>query len=79
MIIVTEALGIKPCPFCGEYPMLWDKYEERFVSFMTDCDDPRYSIECVNAGCVCNPATIWFETKEEAIKYWNKRVKETEE
>ncbi len=78
MIAVTEALGIKPCPFCGEYPMFWDEYDERFVSF-TDRDDCRYYIECVNVGCACNPCTILFKTKEEAIEAWNKRVKETEE
>ena len=55
---MTEKL--KPCPFCGN--------EAEFDEWKIFC------IRCLNGDCDIKPQTDWFNTKEEAIEAWNRRV-----
>ena len=80
MIIDDKGLNLKPCPFCGAHPTLnKDDGASWLIPTRISDDDPAYSVECDNVDCDCNPCTILFKTKEEAIEAWNKRVKETDE
>ena len=56
-----------PCPWCNQVPK---------VSLMVDaeCLAGDYTVDCLNADCVCAPGTSIYETKEEAINAWNKRA-----
>lgn len=54
---------LKPCPFCGKEPVI-RKTDEYFV------------IECNNLKCPVFVAVRFRLTEKEAIKAWNKRVKE---
>ena len=52
---------IKPCPFCGgEAGITWDKWK----------DDEMYC--CVE--CDCGVSTGVYETVDEAVEHWNRRV-----
>ena len=52
--------SIKPCPFCGEEPVV-----EGFWST---------SIECKSPMCVMGRVTTdWEDSLENAVKVWNKR------
>ena len=55
---------LKPCPFCGEY-------EDIGIYYYHDSQGKYVKVECHNAFCLCS--TDKYETKEEAIKAWNKR------
>ena len=50
------------CPFCGCKGVFWYK-------------DDTNSLGCSNPFCICFTLTREFDTKEEAIQAWNKRVK----
>ena len=52
---------LKPCPFCGCYPIL-----------RQDASD--WKVECIGEGCECLPSTWFWDTKEDAIKAWNRRA-----
>lgn len=48
-----------PCPFCGCKAMLNSNFHKVF---------------CSNAFCTVMPQTQIFDTDEDAIKAWNRRV-----
>lgn len=58
--------NLLPCPFCGE-PVLMQEAHERKSYYRGQCD---------NDDCAYNR---WFNTKEEAIEAWNKRVPVSQE
>ena len=58
-------IELKPCPFCGQYPLLRE-------------EDGEWKIECIGKGCECLPSTWWYDAKKEAIEALNRRAKEHE-
>lgn len=54
---------LKPCPFCGELPTLFD--------------NPCYFYQCVNVTCQGQEMS-WNDTIEEALASWNTRPIEDE-
>lgn len=54
---------LKPCPFCGGKATLWED---------VGADRP------FNVLCGCGGRVGWFETEEETIDAWNRRVKNAE-
>ena len=52
---------LKPCPFCGNTPMLRN-------------DAGEWRVECSGPECDCLPSTWWYESEEEAIEAWNRRA-----
>lgn len=59
--------ALKPCPFCGEKPRLWDSFEGWKVScWNTDPD----------TGCGVQPQTEGHKTQEAAIEVWERRSEE---
>lgn len=54
---------LKPCPFCGENPYLYDE------------GDGCYSVTCQNFKCGTMPYTDILKGKCNAIKAWNRRSK----
>ena len=52
---------LKPCPFCGGDATLWRE---------GGVDRPYHIL------CGCGGRVGWFETREEAIAAWNRRVNE---
>ena len=71
-IINTDGLDVKPCPFCGDnHISISEKYEtgKYFVI-------QGFSIGCNTVGCfACHSYARPFNTKEDAIKAWNSRIK----
>jgi len=61
---------LKPCPFCGESPIL---------SVMTYGKEVRPCVSCENLRCSVSPCTEGFEMQAEAIAAWNKRASAAEE
>ncbi len=57
---------LKPCPFCGEEARL-DISEEK------SCET-TYDIDCYGKGCFRPINNFPFESKEQAIKAWNRRI-----
>ena len=58
---------LKPCPFCGGKADI--------------CKDEHigtYRVECQNTRCPCIPSTWFCETKEDAVKLWNRRANNDE-
>jgi Lar family restriction alleviation protein len=55
---------LKPCPFCGALKLEILTTEDMFDT----SSQLAYQVVCV----CCE--TLWYETKEEAIEAWNKRV-----
>lgn len=60
---------LKPCPFCGEQPIL-RRSEEEF-----DDGELRYVyyVRCDNTCCEINPCTTDYEEAYLAKDAWNKR------
>lgn len=54
---------LKNCPFCG------GQGEVR-TTIWGDSDKETYCVVCEN----CEIETGWFDTKKEAIDFWNRRV-----
>ena len=50
---------LKPCPFCGDEASIIRTYT----------DDRQYQV-----FCGCGGRVAYFDTEEEAIESWNKRV-----
>lgn len=63
--------GLKPCPFCGKAP---DIFTGGFIDEYGD-DSRYYMIACRNKECVCEPDTWEYDTEEEAIEVWNRRIR----
>jgi len=57
---------LKPCPFCGQKPMVMDKYSPEESA-------TKYWVECRYGFCQCNPSTLFHSSRASAIKAWNKR------
>lgn len=57
---------IKPCPFCGNEP-IWDelKYDHK---------PNQYILECQNVYCMMQPSMPSQSSKDEAMKWWNRRI-----
>lgn len=64
---------LKPCPCCK--PEEGEDEEPVLVTVSTDVVD-NYYVQCQNNNCQIK--TIFFETKEEAIKAWHTRPREDE-
>ena len=64
--------SIKPCPFCGGKAEI----KEKILPIIVDgpVTKRRFVCECKNEECWVSPATNAFDTEEDAIKAWNKRV-----
>lgn len=52
---------LKPCPFCGSFARLTGKW----------CK--KYWVKCAYDKC---NASVYADTEEKAIEYWNRRVGE---
>lgn len=57
----TYLINLKPCPFCGSFARLTGKW----------CK--RYWVKCAYDKC---NASVYADTEEKAIEYWNRRVNE---
>lgn len=53
---------LKPCPFCGAECDIIYNYDKKFVPY------------CINFDCLLNENEVGFDTEEEAIEAWNRRV-----
>ena len=66
-IIKINDLDVKPCPFCGDTHITVDLKNTRYMH--------GYSIGCQSLRCVCcHSYGRVFETKDDAVKAWNKRI-----
>ena len=67
--MISKALNIKPCPFCGGaanlYPIL-------------QCLINGESQTAVRIGCVCGVTTGTYLDIEDCIKHWNRRTNENQ-
>ena len=54
-----------PCPFCGKEPEI-DNYKIQSIIY--------WNVSCMNDHCLVHVETADFESEEEAIGAWNKRV-----
>lgn len=57
-----EKIKLKPCPFCGEKPKLYDV--------------PEHGYQIALCECSCGSAFAGGKTTEEAAKNWNRRAPE---
>lgn len=66
--------NIKPCPFCGGKAGIRDMYD--VIEWKNDepVTKRRFVCECKNEECWVSPVTDAFDTEEDAIKAWNRRV-----
>lgn len=53
-----EKIKLKPCPFCGEKPKLYDV--------------PEHGYQIALCECSCGSAFAGGKTTEEAAKNWNR-------
>ena len=64
--------GLKPCPFCGEKPLLetdvrWPDNSRNAVT--------AYFVICKNYNCpIYHADNTWYKTGEKAREEWNKRA-----
>lgn len=61
---VSEALNLKPCPFCGSDDL--DMYAGRYRD--------EYQIYCEE----CGGRVGFYKSREEAIEHWNRRSRKPE-
>ena len=64
---VSQPSELLPCPFCGNTPRLEEQKSRRGIK-------AEIKIRCALLLCGINPETRYCETKETAIKIWNKRA-----
>ena len=57
-------MKLKPCPFCGAFPAIYENRSEAV-----------FTIECVNQMCRLQVKSYKCETEEAAIELWNTRAK----
>ncbi len=53
---------LKSCPFCRAEGDITYNYDKKFVSY------------CINDNCLLNENDVGFDTEEEAVEAWNRRV-----
>lgn len=63
----------KECPFCGRKPRL--RGELAIYHIPAPRIPKLYKMCCENAKCGVRPSTQWQESKPEALRTWNRRVK----
>lgn len=62
-----EKVEIKTCPFCGFIPQI--EISENWCH-----DKTLYTVRCKTSKCFGHPRdSVWFDSKEQAIKSWNRR------
>ena len=61
---------LKPCPFCGRKPSKVREIHTPTIS------NTFYRVECKAplSKCGVNPQTRFFESRDAAIKAWNRRA-----
>ena len=65
-------MKIRSCPFCGSEAILESGSHSLNGG---ETWKPEYNIICSNHNCICHPdCPKTFNTKEEAIEAWNRRV-----
>lgn len=65
---------LKPCPFCGCKGKIQEWTEWVKVNAVIRIPSTRYFIGCGSKSkCKITPETPTYDTKEEAIKVWNRR------
>ena len=74
---------LKPCPFCGDTYIIARtitcKYEDS-MPITKYRYKTKYKIGCNSLGCVClHTEGRLFDTEEEAIKAWDRRVGESDD
>lgn len=57
---------LKPCPFCGAEGDINYNYDKKFAPY------------CINEDCFLNELDHGFETEQEAIEAWNRRISDCE-
>ena len=57
---------LKPCPFCGDIPMLYENKK--------DLRNILYSVSCYGEHHTASVG--YFYSEEEAIEAWNRRVED---
>ena len=60
---------LKPCPFCGKQPLLWDTTGLHNYNSKA----PTWDIGCNNEECLINVYKC-LRSEEDAIKAWNTRA-----
>ena len=62
---------LKPCPFCGQKPLMRQIYSEAFARGELQ----NYYVACLNEKCAVQPATQNnYRTKRQAVAAWNRRA-----
>lgn len=65
---MNKEIELKPCPFCGEQPIVYDNY-----------DMNGFDVSCNNGECAFQPTNDWLmKTREAAITAWNTRCDVTD-
>ena len=59
--------GRLPCPFCGEYPIINNDYNDE--------NKKCFDVICTNKECGCSCETLFYLIKQEAIDAWNRRAR----
>lgn len=59
---------LKPCPFCGDKPEIW---VDNSVYTLTGEEENDTNFQ---VSCHCGVRTMWYATRSEAIKTWNRRA-----
>jgi Lar family restriction alleviation protein len=58
---------LKKCPFCGHKAQLITKKNYLY-------DKVMFSVRCTTSMCPGHPPEpVWYDSKEQAIKNWNRR------
>lgn len=68
-----EKIKLKPCPFCGEKPKLYEipPHTHQIATFM-----PDFAGEWICECDICGKAITGGKTAEEAAEKWNRRAPE---
>ena len=68
--------NLKPCPFCNstEHLKIISCSDEKCNGDCTDCDYMTFTVCCSVTSGGCGASSGYKETKEKAIKHWNRRA-----
>lgn len=61
-----EEFKLIPCPFCGNNGEIFEAKGDYQVSYCVTCGND-------DSKCTMNVSTPWCDSKEEAVRIWNKR------